>query len=398
MKRCIKMKSENNILKTYLQNAIALAQSRKICIFGYQTPALVTYAGLLALNTDIDCFLDFEKGRVDIILFNKQVKDVYSYLSTEKDNCFIIDVSHLRHEFENVISRFDLKTADYYRMEYLFKYDFCDVLDPLLAYSRDGYYPGFRVTGEPDEQDNLRIVILGGSTTDPSYSNLKCWGDFLFDDLNAGGKRCVIYNGGIVGYSSAQERDKFIRDVIPLQPDLLIVFSGVNDIGWNHGFPDKNFYTDYLVSQIVEPVYSVAKEDFESINYGLNCEVKDYENWYNNMCVIRSLSKEFGINCKCILQPSMFNPLYRKDAFEAGWFELLNSSKSVRNKSVNNLTKSWEAFYGGARDLIKGEDCFYDFSDIFRDYSGLYIDGIHCSEKGNKIIAHEIAVIIDAEL
>ena len=89
MKRCIKMKSENNILKTYLQNAIALAQSRKICIFGYQTPALVTYAGLLALNADIDCFLDFEKGRVNTILFNKQVKDVYSYLATEKDNCFI---------------------------------------------------------------------------------------------------------------------------------------------------------------------------------------------------------------------------------------------------------------------------------------------------------------------
>ena len=106
-------------------------------------------------------------------------------------------------------------------------------LDPLLGYTIT--YPEtsescnqYVVLGDSKNSD-LKIMILGGSTSDIGlYQPEKSWPEFLWEQL---GKRVVIYGGGIGGYNSRQECLKLLRDIGSIKPDIVISYSGVNDIG-----------------------------------------------------------------------------------------------------------------------------------------------------------------------
>jgi len=116
-------------------------------------------------------------------------------------------------------------------------------LDPHLGYAHDhatddglgdvGGVPGFAVYGDPDAPDALRIVALGGSTTDPLDPGN--WPRALQRLLANQGVPAVVFNGGVSGYSSNQELLKLIRDALPLEPDLVLSLSGINRIASRKG-------------------------------------------------------------------------------------------------------------------------------------------------------------------
>ena len=84
-------------------------------------------------------------------------------------------------------------------------------LDPLLGYSREDTISGFYLHGE-DKENVLRIVTLGGATTDFSYSHIKSWPQFLHEMLLLKGIENAVYNGGMNGYTSCEEREKMRRE------------------------------------------------------------------------------------------------------------------------------------------------------------------------------------------
>ena len=57
--------------------------------------------------------------------------------------------------------------------------------------------------------------------------------------------------------------------------------------------------------------------------------------------------------------------------------------------SIEKIGDNWRRFYDGARKLIQSEKGFYDLTHIFDEISGIYIDGIHCSEQGNRLLAEK---------
>ena len=114
-------------------------------------------------------------------------------------------------------------------------------IDPHLSHAHDpesmfalGELPGFAVYGDLNapREEVIRIVALGGSTTEPSST--QCWPQKLYEELTKRGYSCLVLNGGVAGYSTNQELFKFIRDVMPLNPDIVISLSGVNDLGYGH--------------------------------------------------------------------------------------------------------------------------------------------------------------------
>ncbi len=108
---------------------------------------------------------------------------------------------------------------------------------------------GFRgedVTLEKDE-GVTRIVCIGGSTT---YSEgvhpyplsypflLQAW---LMNNTTA---KVEVINAGVSGYSSKETLINFEKRVLPLDPDILLIYHGINDIYGRLVWPPEAFVRD----------------------------------------------------------------------------------------------------------------------------------------------------------
>jgi hypothetical protein len=74
------------------------------------------------------------------------------------------------------------------------------------------------------------ILTLGGSTTD-GIRRGHSWPEELSKLMTADGNSGTVVNGGTGGYSSNQELLKLIRDGLEFKPDIVISYSGINDMG-----------------------------------------------------------------------------------------------------------------------------------------------------------------------
>ena len=126
-----------------------------------------------------------------------------------------------------------------------------------------GYYPtpnlsvgdnrhnalGFR--GDPvktDKDENTyRIVALGGSTTyctgvkDYRHTYPKLLGEYLQDK---GFEQVEVINAGVNGYASYQNLMNLQFRVLPLQPDLVIIYQGLNDVDARFVYPHDEYLGD----------------------------------------------------------------------------------------------------------------------------------------------------------
>ncbi len=121
-------------------------------------------------------------------------------------------------------------------------------LDPQLGYAAAEPFETF---GDPSDPRAYRILTLGGSTADTRY-DANNWPGQLYDRLRASGQPVVLFNGGIVGYTTSQELFKLLRDGLLLQPDLVISVNGINDWGafLVEDHPMVNTYQHYLLQQL----------------------------------------------------------------------------------------------------------------------------------------------------
>lgn len=85
----------------------------------------------------------------------------------------------------------------------------------------------------------FRIVCVGGSTT---YGGKTDHATFLEEQLRTDGYQVEVLNAGVPGWTSRESLINFELRVLPMQPDLVIVYHGRNDL-----FPQlyDNFEIDY---------------------------------------------------------------------------------------------------------------------------------------------------------
>lgn len=252
-------------------------------------------------------------------------------------------------------------------------------------------YPGFCVYGE-ETGKKYKVVVLGGSTTDGNMFPFKSWSELLYEKIKS--NNVIIYNGGVSGYTSGQELLKFIRDVLPMKPDMVLDLSGYNDtcqVCSDHPYSfsyAKEIY-DYGSRNMADEY--VAQQIGTDLCEGINIKQTRFMNWQNNMELMYTIAASKGIRFYAFLQP------------------MLKSKKRSRNEE--EIFLSSRQFYekelfdeASFRDEIKKEtnkECYkyiYDLSDIFDDVSDVYMDICHVYEKGNDIIAGSIYNIIKNEL
>jgi len=294
----------------------------------------------------------------------------------------------------------------------MFAKDVYSAYDPHMGYAHNPAYtsfdykslPGFTIYGDGEGKSRTLVVVtLGGSTTDGNVPRI--WAQVLQELMAAEGINVQVYNGGVAGYSSSQELLKLIRDVIPLKPDLIISYNGVNDIGLGDALrkhPMVNNYQesimDYLTHEqppVVLPNTMTAikhlpwfineKRIKSAVNYGPVVDVSPEKSWYKNVRTMHAVSSEFGIPYLCFLQPALGIGLYDGRSVEEEGM-LTNAEGSEAEGYMILL----EEFYREAREDCQSLDYCENLVDVFAGQTGIYIDKMHTNDEGNRIIAQAV--------
>lgn len=256
-------------------------------------------------------------------------------------------------------------------------------------YLEESRYPGIVVYGNEGE-GNYRIAVLGGSTTDGALYPFKAWPELLYEDLQC--DNVTIYNGGVCGYTSGQELIRMVRDILPLQPDMIIVFDGYNDMA--ECDPDYPFAFPY-----VQQVFHYARNYVEDPNTGEACDSvcpgcvrgqgDRVTNWLSNIRSMYAIASERRIKFYSFCQPMLAS----------------KQGKNVKEKNIllsRRYTGLWYERIETFREMISAmkplPDYMHDLSHILDDTEDAYMDYVHVWEKGNRIIAREIGDIIMPEI
>ena len=261
-------------------------------------------------------------------------------------------------------------------------------LDPMLGHTftypeTSKTYNQYVVLGDVNRND-LKIMILGGSTSDIGlYQPEKSWPEFLWERLN---KKAVIFGGAIAAYTSVQECLKLLRDIGSVKPDIVISYSGVNDIRPMRveGHP---FIHNYQLTAMknVDSSYSidegiVSDEDIGSL--WLRME--------ESMCAI---AQAYGCKFYGILQPAVFNKriLVKREKYintYGGNAFNKTCSYETSKKKYEELVNAFVKYAGENKSL-------YNLSDLFRENrEEIFRDQVHVYEKGNELVAEKILEII----
>ena len=261
-------------------------------------------------------------------------------------------------------------------------------MDPTMGYNHAGDegITGFKRFGDPFMPC---IVTLGNSTTDPWQFPFKCWSEYLYDELSRHGVDACVLCGGVSGYMSPQETLKLLRDVLPLRPCAVICFEGFQDIHMlfrEKAYPfiskyQKLWLSSLEINQRIDIYYT------RGYDLGVDSCYTPYQVWKNSMRVMHAICSEFDIEFFGILQPTVYNALPVPKKKE--WEILLHCE--VRD----DYLKLFDEFFREYKNDTWKPSYVYDFTKIFK-IDGLFIDTVHVTQEGNKIIAENIFSILQS--
>ena len=253
-----------------------------------------------------------------------------------------------------------------------------DAYDPIIGFTRsNGKYPGFTVfEDDQSNDDSFKIITLGGSTTDPYLSNMFSWSEYLYNILKDMGISVKIYVGGIAAYTVGQETLKLVKDCVTIKPDLILSYSGVNNIPSNIIALDNYQFTRKEIPAMFNKIIK-RREITEGhiVMTKLTLGIEDPEprskNWLRCERTMHAVCNEFGIKFHAFLQPAKIKGLIVADSQE---------SVKMTEEYYADLTKY----------IAQGGGWLHDFTHIFDGHEEVFYDYCHVYEKGNRIIAQKI--------
>lgn len=320
-----------------------------------------------------------------------KIKPVWALLD-ENDDKIMVLVSELSTTNVKVLEKMGLKVCENYNSWNCYRRAIPrkNVLDPNLGYNfmkEKEHYQGF-IEYDMKKDVKKSIVILGGSTTDAWLYPYKSWPELLDEKLKEEGYQVKILNGGCLGYRSSQELVKLIRDVIPIKPDIVLSYSGVNDAAQNYNklaYDQYPFLHPYQID-LFEEVSKKVKMEYlwlqrnNECNFGLSPQWSRFNQFKNNIRIMNAICQEYGIYYHCFLQPALSTKI---GEFTAEEKELIINCE-IEQEYIDYINE----FYEEAKNYSK--IYLSNWSYLFHNHSEVYFDICHVYEKGNKIIADAI--------
>jgi lysophospholipase L1-like esterase len=349
---------------------------KKLIIFGAGAGGQTLFHSARQAGIDIPYFIDNNKSGE--LLFGKPVKSPYDIFYENMDEVLIVIgvcQDFAVTQIKNQLMELGLTEGVNFETP-LFNdlYAPLDYIDPLLGYNRMSDLMGFQIFGSP-APGAKKIVVLGGSTTDPSFGGYKSWPQCLHEKLASRGIAATLYNGAIAGYFSALELLKILRDCLQLSPDVIITFDGVNDAiqpmqsghPMVHPYGKKTF--DVMFEATVQNKIDVnVNKQIKGVTYGCENFASRIDFWYSNLRIIKAVCEEFNIAFLPFLQPTS---LYTSHAAD---------TSDERSLAINS-------FYQDAAALAKTSGFIIDATSVLDGASEPYSDYVHYTEAGNQMIA-----------
>lgn len=275
--------------------------------------------------------------------------------------------------------------------------------DPMLGFNTlgDERTPGFFHYGAEPSRGVVRIAVLGGSTADPGSFVGTSWPELLAQVIADDGVKATVYNGAVTGYTSAQELVKLLRDVPAIHPDVIVLYSGINNNHLVSGYP---FMIDYqvklgtLFSGESLPTVNLGRlKPWKGLRYDSK-QFNKYEWWVNHMRSAHDFGERIGARTHCILQPNLMTKPEAKLLPEEREY-LLNRSFMGRPGLTPNGYR--EIALGFCAAVAAEQPCtwLHDYTSVFDKVNeSVYEDGIHVNRQGNEIIARAVWDTIRADV
>ncbi len=377
-----------------LEKILEHAENRKIVLYGTERLSQVIYQHFVHMNREVLYFVDenYHEGS----LFGKEVRDPLDLIYENKDEIYVLcfmmkDHGAVYSKLTGYGLLFEKEFGIYGIGGYIQKFD---AVDSMLGFTRlyDGL-TGFKVYGDSKKKNTVKIMTLGGSTSDPSMGNYMTWPEYLYHELKEK-YDVIVYSGGMGGYCVHQELLKFLRDGLALHPDILITFDGYNDVGYQVSVKEhpymhryqKKFY-DFVENHNPMAPDTLDMRGVRKIEHGVGyLETEDSWNWYQGIRTIHAVAKEHGIQYFAFLQPM-------QDTGRAVIDESITELKELylcEDMRVRDILKGAAEFADGCRKYIKNDGYITDLTDIFDGEADVYYDICHSTDKGHRMIMKHI--------
>lgn len=239
------------------------------------------------------------------------------------------------------------------------------------------------------EENALKVVILGGSTSDYDEFFERSWPSWLLELAQESGIQMECLMAAKTGYASSQELICLIRDIIWTNPDIVISYSGINEYTQtvkNYRFANKHQKAIFekLANNKANPLLYDLRN---SSSFSMGEQQDDAPTrWFINERIMNAACQEFGISFFSILQACLNakRPISRVD------LEMLEHETQPQRK-LAELTELTEFV---TREMSK-YPWFYDFTNIFDGMQDeIFFDCAHVYGNKNRLIAEKILLII----
>ena len=238
--------------------------------------------------------------------------------------------------------------------------------DPLVGWSLlygKKELPGIHVFGNMNK-DDMRIVVLGGSTSTEGVLRPASWVKQLYQKLNSKSLAVTIYDCAGPDEDAFQELLRFIRDGVHLKPQYVISMSGVNNAIHRNRKVENKANLNHMVQW-----YNTLAPDAPYV-CGIPVRESAFTYWIRMQKIIKAVVEQNGGRYYCFLQPI-------KEAGE----KLTIFERSVHfSGDVYNEAASF-------RIESRQDDFYINLLSLFDEKEGMFIDNCHYSENANGILA-----------
>jgi len=230
-------------------------------------------------------------------------------------------------------------------------------------------FPGYMVHGEETE---YKILVLGGSTTTEAGWERKyhSWPYYLAEIARKAGKQIIVYNGGVPGYCSYEELQKLIRDINVIRPNLVISYSGVNNINNQLVWYKSRYMENVLNSIITQPIFDGAIQQDISVS----------QMWIQQEKMMKGICKTFCVQFLAIAQAM---PIAKR---VLGAKERLIFDIGLRNTAIE--------FKREIELAAESQTWLIDMISVLDNDTDLFVDYMHVNSEGNRKIANYIYDIL----
>jgi len=253
---------------------------------------------------------------------------------------------------------------------------------------------------------SYRIFVVGGSTTFAvrALSDQHTIPGYLQENFNPLelNIEVEVVNAGIPNISSTDEVQLIKTKIENYDPDLLIIYDGVNDIFHHYGFTKAkikhvnilentykkyfSFYkTPYMISSITETFNNpqtdnqtkiIRKGPFEDYVTGSKASL-----WKDNMIEICKVGKQKGFKTIVVLQPFL----------GTGNKTLTEHEKKTFDKMTPKFYSEYQLFAKQLKEIENVCDGTLDLRNIFDGIQdSVYFDRAHITNDYNKLVADKI--------